>query len=175
MENRNKSWSRRRREKRTLACLPEEGESLVRKKISSHGSSQIQPPKKNTKISFNHREFSPVQLKLENALVLAAGCKKFVSKCKKGCARRSCPQRRAAERNTAATGSSALQLLATGWAPRVANVSAGLRSTVVLAAEQASTATPGMSGLRGTVTGWWRGLLFGVRMGETVFVRTVFM
>jgi hypothetical protein len=58
MENRNKSWSRRRREKRTLACLPEEeGQSLVQKEISSHGSSQIQPPKKNTKISFNHREF----------------------------------------------------------------------------------------------------------------------
>jgi len=114
---------------------------------------KFNPQKKTQKLASITENFSPVQLKLENALVLAAGCKKFVSKCKKGCARRSCPQRRAAERNTAATGSSALQLLATGWAPRVANVSAGLRSTVVLAAEQASTATPGMSGLRGTVTG----------------------
>ncbi len=175
MENRNKSWSRRRRGKRTRACLPEEGESLVRKEISSHGSTQIQPPKKTQKLASITENFFPVQLQLENALILAAGCKKFVSKCKKGCVRRSCPQERAAERNTAATGSSALQLLATGWALRVATVSAGLRSTVVLAAEQASTATPGMSGLRGTVTGWWRGLLFGVRMGETVFVRTVFM
>lgn len=61
MENRSKSWSRRRREKETLACLPEEGESLVRKEISSHGSSQIHPPpKKNTQFSFNHREFFPL-------------------------------------------------------------------------------------------------------------------
>lgn len=84
MENRSKSWSRRRREKETLACLPEEGESLVRKAISSHGSSQIHsPPKKTPNLASVTENFFPFQLQLENALILAAGFKKFVSKCEK--------------------------------------------------------------------------------------------
>ncbi len=48
------------------------------------------PQKKTPNLASVTENFFLFQLQLENALILAAGCKKFLSRCKKGCVRRSC-------------------------------------------------------------------------------------